>query len=446
MQLANEHEQAGRVDEAEKILRHILAEAPDHHPALHLLGVVAFRRGKLADMVLYMERSIALAPMEPLYRRNICEAYRMLGRLDEALAAGQRAAMLAPDDVHSHHNLGVVHYHRLELDEAIKAAEQAIAVDPGFAGAHLGVAEAALLRGDFARGWDEYEWRFKLDRIAPLMPETDRPRWAGAPLQDGLLLLIADQGYGDVIQFARYIPWAASRCPRLAIACSRELQPVVCQQAGGAALFDHWGKAPPFAAYCALSSLPRLAGTRLESIPAAAPLRADPARAASWAERLDALLPRGYQRIGIVWAGRPTHRNDRARSTELATFLPLAEIPRTALISLQKGPAAAQIGGYWGRAPLINLGPEIHDFGDTMAALDSLDRVVTVDTSIAHLAGAMGKEALVMLSYSPDWRWLLNRPDSPWYQSLRLYRQGPDRRWGPVIRAIACELACQSSM
>jgi hypothetical protein len=232
MQLANEHEQAGRIDEAEKILRHILAEAPDHHPALHLLGVVAFRRGKLADMVLHMERSIALAPMEPLYRRNICEAYRMLGRFDEALAAGQRAAVLAPDDVHSHHNLGVVHYHRLELDEAIKAAEQAIAVDPEFAGAHLGIAEAALLRGDFARGWDEYEWRFKLDRVAPLMPETDRPQWDGTPLQDGLLLLIADQGYGDVIQFARYIPWAAGRCPRLAIACSRELQPVVCQQAG----------------------------------------------------------------------------------------------------------------------------------------------------------------------------------------------------------------------
>jgi ADP-heptose:LPS heptosyltransferase len=113
---------------------------------------------------------------------------------------------------------------------------------------------------------------------------------------------------------------------------------------------------------------------------------------------------------------------------------------------LQKGPAAAQIGGYWGRAPLINLGPEIHDFGDTMAVLDSLDRVVTVDTSIAHLAGAMGKEALVMLPYAPDWRWLLNRSDTPWYPSLRLMRQGPDRRWGPVIRAIASEQASQTSM
>lgn len=443
MQVATEHEQAGRLGEAESVLRHVIGEMPDHHPALHLMGIVAFKQDRIGESVVLMERSIALVPRQALYYRNICEIYRVLGRLDEALTAGRRAASLAPDDVHCYHNLGVLHYHRLELDEAIACGERAIALNADFAGAHFGIAEASLLRGDFARGWEEYEWRMKLANAPPLLPPTDRPQWDGAPLDAGkVLLLIADQGYGDVIQFCRYIPWAAARCTQLAIACSAELHPVVAQQPGVGQLFDHWERAPEFAAHCPLSGLPRLAHTDLATIPAEVPyVRADPARTALWSERIAALLPRGYRRIGIVWAGRPTHHNDRNRSTRLATFAPLAEIPGIALVSLQKGPAQAQIGGYWGRAPLVNLGPEIRDFGDTMAVLECLDRVVAVDTSVGHLAGAMGREAWVMLPYAPDWRWLLDRPDSPWYPSLRLFRQGPERSWDAMIAGIADEIA-----
>ena len=447
MQLATEHEQAGRLDAAESILRHIIAEAGEHSPALHLAGIVAFKQDRIGEAARLMERSIAVAPMEALYYRNICEVYRVLGRLDEALVAGRRAAALAPQDVQCYHNLGVLHYHRLELDEAIACGERAIALDPDFAGAHFGIAEASLLRGDFERGWEEYEWRMKLANAPPLLPPSERPQWDGTPLRDGMLLLIADQGYGDVIQFARYIPWAASRCAQLAIACSAELHAVIDQQPGAGTLFDHWEKAPQFAAYCPLSGLPRLAGTRLDTIPAQPPyVRADPGKVAVWADRLDALLPRDYRRIGIAWAGRPTHHNDRNRSTALTTFAPLTELPGIAFVSLQKGPAQAQIGGYWGRAPLINLGPEIRDFADTMAVLDCLERVITVDTSVGHLAGAMGKAAWVMLPYAPDWRWLLNRTDSPWYPSLRLFRQGPDRSWDPVMGAITSEIAANSPL
>ena len=443
MQLATEHEQAGRLDQAENILRLVIGEAADHHPALHLLGIVAFKRGQAAEAARLMEQSIALAPMQALYHRNICEIYRVEGRFDEALGAGRRAAALAPDDVHCFHNLGVLHYHRRELDEAIAAGEQAIALNPDFAGAHFGIAEASLLRGDFARGWEEYEWRTKLANAPPLLPPTDRTQWDGTPLPDQhTLLLIADQGYGDVIQFARYIPWAAARCPRLAVACSSELHPFIRQQPGVGMLFDHWERAPEFAAYCPLSSLPRLAGTRLATIPAEIPYaRADPALTAVWAERLAVLLPHAARRIGIVWAGRPTHHNDRNRSTALSAFHALTEIPGIALVSLQKGPSQVQIGGYWGHAPLVNLGPEIRDFGDTMAVLECLERVVSVDTSVVHLAGAMGKEAWVLLPYAPDWRWLLDRSDSPWYPALRLFRQGVERRWEPVIEAVARELA-----
>jgi tetratricopeptide (TPR) repeat protein len=442
MQLANEHEQAGRLNEAERVLRQVIADAADHHPAVHLLGVVAFRQDRLAEAARLMEQSIALAPLQSLYHRNICEIYRVLGRLDEALVAGRRAAQLAPEDVHCYHNLGVLHYHRLELDAAIQCGERALALDPDFPGAHFGIAEASLLRGDFERGWEEYEWRMKLANAPPLLPPTDRPQWDGSPLGDGLLLLIADQGYGDVIQFCRYIPWAASRCPNIAIACSGELHDIVRQQSGGATLFDHWEQAPQFAAHLPLSGLPRLARTRLDTIPAAIPyVQVDPARKAAWAARLDALAPPGYRRFGIVWAGRPTHHNDRNRSTALETFAPLAELRGITLLSLQKGPAQAQIGGYWGRAPLINLGPELRNFADTAAVLDCLERVIVVDTAVGHLAGAMGKAAWVMLPYAPDWRWLLDRADTPWYPGLRLFRQGRDRSWEPVIAKIARELA-----
>ena len=448
MQLATEHEQAGRLAEADSVLRQIIAEAGDHPPALHLMGIVAFRQDRIDEAVRLMERSLALAPMEALYYRNVCEIYRVLGRYDEALAAGRRAATLAPNDVHCHHNLGVLYYHRLELDEAIASAERAIKLAPDFAGAHFGIAEASLLRGDFARGWEEYEWRMKLANAPPLLPPTERPQWDGTPLHDGRLLLIADQGYGDVIQFARYIPWAAERCTDVAIACSVEIQPIVAQLPGVGMMFSHWEQSPEFAAYCALSSLPRLAGTGLATIPAKEVpyLHADPAKVATWSDRLATLVPAGYRRIGIAWAGRPTHHNDRNRSMPLANFAPLAELPGVALLSLQKGAAQAQIGSYWGRAPLLNLGPEDRSYGfaDTMAIIECLDLVVTVDTSIGHLAGAMGKEAWVMLCYAPDWRWLLDRTDSPWYPTLRLFRQGPDRSWDAVIGGIAREVAAPS--
>jgi Tfp pilus assembly protein PilF len=445
--VATEHEQAGRLDQAETMLRQVIAEAPQRHGAVELLGIVSFRKGRLTEAAQFMERALALAPQTALYSRNICEVYRTLGRFDDALVAGRRAAALAPGDPHCFHNLSVLYYHRLELDEAIAAAERGVALDPNFAGAHFGIAEASLLRGDFARGWAEYEWRFKLGNAPPLMPPTDRPQWDGSPLPDRRLLLIADQGYGDVIQFARYIPWARQRCAEIAIACSTEIEPIVAQLPGVGSTFSHWERKPEFAAFCALSGLPRLAGTRLHSIPAAtAPyLKADPARVATWSARLADLVPAGHRRIGIAWAGRPTHHNDRNRSIPLATFAPLAALPKTTLLSLQKGAPQSQIGTYWGGAPLVNLGPELRDFADTMAIIESLDLVVSVDTSVVHLAGAMARPVWVLLPYAPDWRWLLGRSDTPWYPSVRLFRQGPDRSFAPVMQAIAAELAAASA-
>ena len=227
----------------------------------------------------------------------------------------------------------------------------------------------------------------------------------------------------------------------MAIACSLELAPLLRQVTPHARLFQRWPDCPDYAAFAALSGLPRLAGTRVDNVPAPIPyLRADPARVALWKQRLDGLVPEGFRRIGVIWAGRPTHNNDRNRSALLTDFLPIANVPGIALLALQKGPKTGQAGEYYGRAPLINVGAEIQDYDDTMAILENIERLVTVDTSVAHLAGAMGRPVWIMLPRAPDWRWLLEREDSPWYPTVRLFRQTQVRRWDDVAQRIAAAL------
>ena len=434
-------ERSGKLEEADRLLNHILAVAPTQPDTLHLSGIVAFRLKRIDEALAKMEKAIAHGVDTPLYLRNICEVYRTLGRLDDALASASRAVELSPSDPLCLHNLAIIHYERLEIEQSIACAEKALLMNPTLPGAHFELAEALLLKGELARGWEEYEWSFRIQGAAPLMPPTSKPQWEGTPFADDTLLLVADQGFGDVIQFSRYIPWAAARCPRIAVACAPEMVAVLKQLHPGLHLFQRWEACPPYRAFCALSGLPRLHGTRLDNVPAPIPyLRADPVQSAAWRQRLDRLAPPAYRKVGIVWAGRPTHNNDRRRSASLAAFAPLAAVPGVSLVSLQKGPSADQAGRYYGRAPLINIGAEVQDYDDTMALLDSLDLVVTVDTSVGHLAAAMGRPAWILLATAPDWRWLLERSDSPWYPTVRLFRQTVARQWRDVMERVAAAL------
>jgi hypothetical protein len=436
--IAMQQEQSGRLDDADRLLGRILAVLPDQPDALHLSGLVAYRLGRPDEALAKIERAIANGVDTALYFRNICEVYRTQNRLDEAVAAARRAAELAPNDPLCLHNLAVIHYERVEIAESLACAEQALVMNPELAGAHFARAEALLIQGDLRQGWEEYEWRYRISDAARLMPPTDRPQWDGTPIENDTLLLIADQGFGDVIQFCRYIPWVMQRCADVAVACAPEMTPVLQQFLPAERLVVQWDECPGFSAFCPLSGLPRLHGTRLDNVPAEVSyLRAEPSRISDWANRLRRLAPPSHRRIGIVWAGRPTHNNDRRRSARLADFAPLAALPGVALVSLQKGPAAAQAGDYFGRAPLINIGAEIVDYADTMALLAGLDLVVTVDTSVAHLAAAMGKPVWVLLARSPDWRWLLQREDSPWYPTVRLFRQSISRQWADVLERVA---------
>ena len=439
--LAAECERSGKLAEAASLLHHMLAAIPNQPDSLHLSGIVSFRLGRIEQALELMQKAIACGVDTPLYLRNICEVYRTLGRLDEALATASRAVELSPSDPLCLHNLAIIHYERLEIDESIACAERALLMNDQLPGAHFELAEALLLQGKWEKGWEEYEWRFKIASAAPLMPPTNRPQWQGASFGDETLLLVADQGFGDVIQFSRYISWVAERCPRIAMACAAEVAPLLAQIHPGMHIFQKWEDAPPYRAFAALSGLPRLHGTRIDNVPAPVPyLHAIPQKVLAWKDRLDGLTPRGFKRIGIVWAGRPTHNNDRRRSASLAQFAPLFNLSRVALVSLQKGPPADQTGEYFGRAPLINMGAEIKDYDDTMAIMDCLDLVVTVDTSVGHLAAAMGRPVWMLLATAPDWRWLLGRSDTPWYPTVRLFRQTIARQWGDVMQRVAAAL------
>jgi hypothetical protein len=438
MMVAHEYEQAKRLDDAERLLKHVLGAYPAHAGALHLMGVVAYRQGDKKRALSLMEQAIQHGIDTPLYYRNIGEVYRVLGRHAEAAAAARKSVELNPGDPVALMNCAIILADQLLVDEAIGLFEQALAINPNMPAAHFGLAEALLSKGEFKRGWDEYEWRFRLPDVPALMPKTDRPQWDGKPM-DGTLVLIADQGFGDAIQFGRYIPWAAARAKTIIVACSMALKPLLAELSPGMRLTNEWKEITGFDAWIPLTGLPRLAETTsIAAIPADVPyLTPEPARAARWKAQLDTLTPAGLRRIGVVWAGRPAHKNDWKRSMTLAALAPVTALDGIALVVLQKGPEQKQTGAYYGRAPLVHLSAEVESFEDTMAIMAGLDLVLTVDTSVAHLAGAMGKPVWIMLPWCSEWRWLHGRPDSPWYPTARLFRQPGPNDWKAVAEQIA---------
>ena len=440
--IAQEYIDANRLDAAERMLGHILRPLPNHPDSLHAKGLIAYRRGRLDQAVTLMERGIATGGTRPVHWRNISEAYRLVGRLDDALAAARRAVTLDPADPLGPFNLAMVLYDRLELPACLAAARHCLDLRPDLPQGHMKMAQALLLTGDMVAGWEHYERRYQIPGAAPLMPPTDRKQWDGRPLRGERLLLIGDQGYGDVMMFARYVPWVRSRADTVVLACSREMEPTVRRMFPEVEIFTQWDLIQPYACFCPLSGLPRLHGTTLENIPPVGPpYQADPGRAARWKARLDRDIPPGIRRVGIAWAGRPTHNNDHNRSLALAAFAPIGAVEGIVLVSLQKGPAAVQAKEWEGNAKLLDLDAEIAGFEDTAAIIEGLDLVVCVDTSLGHLAGVMGKPAWVMLPYAPDWRWLTGRSDTPWYPTLRLFRAPAPKRLDAAVAAVAAALA-----
>ncbi|AKJ70187.1 glycosyl transferase family 8 [Pandoraea thiooxydans] len=329
------------------------------------------------------------------------------------------------------------------IAEARALQEMLVRHAPGDFSTRFDLSETLLLQGEFERGWREYRYRYSLPHTTAIERKVQRPRWDGQPIPGKTLLIHDEQGYGDTFQFMRLVQWAKQRSgARIILEINAETLPLARRSAGFDDILARGTLPPRFDLHCEMMSLPLALGLKLSDLPGPVPyLSADPERLAKWQIRL-ASLPRPL--VALVWAGRPTHLNDANRSLALAQFAPLAR-PGITFLSIQKGPAAAQAASPPPGMSLLSLSDEIQDFDDTAAILTVADLLISVDSSPAHLAGALGRPAWVMLPFVPDWRWLLERPDTPWYPGMRLFRQTARADWTGVLAAMARELELLSA-
>jgi tetratricopeptide (TPR) repeat protein len=434
----------GRPAEAVEVLEELLHRAPGLADAYVNLGVALRKLGRDDEAIATYRRGLELSPGSAALLSNLGSALDQQGRGVEAVDCYRQAIARQPDFIDAHVNLSVALRDLNRLDEAVAAAREAIRLKPDSAEAHTNLGHARLLQGDLPEGFAEYEWRFRI----PDFPSPSRsfpvPAWDGGPL-DGLSLLVHDeQGVGDGINFLRYIPLLRARGARVIVECNTQLLRLFRSAPGIDTVVGRFSPLPAFDRHISLLSVPYRMGTRLDSVPADIPyLRAEPELLERWGDRLGQAgrVGNGPLRVGLVWAGSPGHRNDRNRSLALSALAPLGRVPGVRLYSVQKGPAAAQLATPVPGLDIFDLADGIEDFADTAAIVSHLDLVVTVDTSVAHLAGALGRPVWVMLPFAPDWRWLMEREDSPWYPTMRLFRQPAPGAWEPVVARVAEALA-----
>ncbi|HYD71357.1 tetratricopeptide repeat-containing glycosyltransferase family protein [Azospirillum sp.] len=457
------------------LAKRALAVAPDHAEALVALAESHAGVGQADAGAAAARRAAALRP-------DLAAAWLALGnaaaagqRWAEAEAAYRAALDRAPNLVEAHENLGLVLVKQGREEEALDLLDAAgrlrperplwraratallalgrardaaesyareMEFHPADAGLHWNRAFALLLAGDMAEGWEEFEWRRNDDNAQPPWRPFPQPTWRGEDVQGRTLLLYAEQGLGDTIQFLRYVPMVAARGARIVLEVQPPLLPLLEGFPGVARVIGRGEPLPDFDLECPLMSLPRVFGTRVDSIPADVPyLRPDPARAAAWRERL--LRHNGGEgpKVGLVWAGNPRFQADDLRSPRLSGLRAVLDVPGVRWFGLQMGDGRQDLE----RVPVpdgfTDLGGAIGDFADTAAIMANLDLVVSSCTSVAHLAGALGVPVWVALPFAPDWRWLLGRDDSPWYPTARLFRQERVGDWTGVARRIAAALA-----
>jgi tetratricopeptide (TPR) repeat protein len=505
LRLAEQLRAAGRTLEAESACRRVLAVAPDCAEALHILGLVAHQAGRLGDAIGHLRHATRVAPEVPLYHANLGEMCRLAGQIEQAIAEGRqavtlqpdypealnnlgaalydgkdyaeaaacqhsaieanpnfapahcslgnalhalkqfdeaaaayrRAIALAPDLADAWANLGTTLHHAGEFDEALVALRRALALDPRHANAHSGLGILLLTRGEFGEGLEEYEWRLlSSETRGPRFPQTP---WHGESLAGRRIYVQAEQGFGDTLQFVRYLPLLAARSGSVSFRMHQDLLTLMRASLPGIDAFADRGSPFPVPdCECALMSLPRLFRTRLETIPAGVPyLRAPAETAERWKARLANLKG---MKVGLVWAGNPAHVNDFRRSFDLPMLAPLLGLSGVSFVSLQVGPRAKDLRNIESSA-ILDLSPELRSFADSAGAVSALDLVIAVDTATAHLAGGLGKPVWVLLPSISDWRWLMSREDSPWYPTMRLFRQRAGEDRSEVIARVAGELA-----
>lgn len=466
-------EALGRRAEALESYERVVALRPDYVEAYNNRGTTLAALGRHDEALASCERAIALKPDYAIGYNNRGNALRDLGRLPEAVESYERALALRRDYAEALNNLAVA---LVDLDrpaealdrceraislkpnypdawyncgnalrelhrhvEAAQRYERAISLRPDYAAAHWNLADCRLLLGDFERGWKEYEWRWKLKDRQAAQRDFPQPLWLGSPEVKGqTILLHSEMGLGDTLLFCRYAKKVAALGATVLLEVQPPLLPLLANLEGATRVLARGGPLPAFDCQCPLMSLPLAFKTDLQTIPTDVPyVRSDPVRVAAWKNRLgEATKPR----VGLAWSGSVALRNDK-RSMALAEALPLVG-NRAQWVSLQKEVRNADAALLASRTDILHFGADLTDFADTAALIELLDLVVTVDTSVANLAGAMGKPVWIMLPFNPhDWRWLLDREDSPWYPTARLFRQSSPGDWRSVVRRVDEELA-----
>jgi tetratricopeptide (TPR) repeat protein len=430
--LAAVHKERGRPAAAEASLRRAGELAPGDY-SVHLdLGGLLSASGRWAEAVVCFRKAVQSSPKSTEAINQLGVALRAQGRYEEALDCFRRALRLEPQRPELLYNLGNTLADSHRSAEAVGVFRRLLALKPDHVPGHVHLAFALLVMGEFEEGWKEYEWRLRIEGFPGPSVDFDRPLWRGEPLAGRSILLVAEQGLGDALHFIRYAPLVAQRGGRVAVEVPAGLESLVARVSGVRRAVARGRPLPRFDFFQRLVSLPGVFGTTPATIPAGVPyLAADPARHEAWKRRF-----RGTPgpRVGVAWRGSPRHPDDRNRTCQLSLLAPLLDRPGVTFVSLQKDRRPAD-------EPLppgaIDAAPDLADFADTAAAVAALDLVVSVDTAVAHLAGGMGRPVWTLLPFAPDWRWALQRDDSPWYPTMRLFRQPAPGDWPAVVARVA---------
>jgi len=430
----------GRHNEAVAEFERALQYDPRNLAALHNLGVALDAIGAVDAAEASFRKCLSLRPNWSEAQRSLANLLRGDGRLDEAAALYRAVIDSRPRDFASYGNLGLVLLNLNRPEEAASVYEKAVALRPDLPELRFGLGVAQLTTGDFANGWPNYDARLDMAQARPWRPGHGLPRWRGTPVRQGeprpTVVVHAEQGFGDSIHFCRYIPHVIDLGATVVFECQPALAGLMASLAPCASVpaFPIIAPEEPLPSadfHVPLLSLPGIFTARPAAIPADVPYLAPPAdKAAKW----ERLLPGGRPSVGIVWAGNPQRQDDRLRSCPADALAPILSVGGIDFFSLQKGASPNDASG------MTDLGPMLEDFGDTAAAIERLDLVISVDTAVAHLAGALGKPVWVMLGHAADWRYLLDREDSPWYPTMRLFRQPATGAWGPLTARIATDL------
>ncbi len=405
---------------------------------LHLhAGAALHDLGRYADAVVSYRKALGSAPDMGETHNNLGNSLLALGRFAEAADCFSRAAAIlttSPVPLAARATA-------LQALGNISAAEaecrKAILLAPAFAAAHWNLALNLLLQGRYVEGWQEYEWRWRKPDFTSPCRHTNIPLWDGSPLEGRTILLHAEQGFGDAIQFVRYAPLVAERGGTVIIECHPQLVRLFQTVPGVRHVVPFGATLPPFSCQAPLLTLPGIFGTTLKNIPSTYPyLWATTEQRNKWSALMCG-YPTGI-RVGLVWAGK--NFPDPLRSCRLAELAPLASVNNVIFFSLQLGEGGQQVNSPPSGMDLADLTGQIEDFADTAALIEQLDLVITIDTAVAHLAGAIGKPVYLLLPFAPDWRWLLERNDSPWYPVTRIFRQKQPGDWGEVITRVQSAL------